>query len=376
MLSGPRGVVEAAVVVVAGGGQGAGAVRRQGWDESREPVRVLRAGEHAALSLLPEVRVSALELFVSWGCWHGSVAGGPSNHLLSSQVQCVNALGQMVNDPARLARAFGPLLGTREVLEIEPGRFLTFEYIGDEDFFGEGGGRWPGARFEVHERRCRLLASDGGRCRRVGLGGVEVHRVVSSRDRSSRQPMPFGGPLRRRADAPDGPVRGDLVPFDELLQEPLYQLMRQQLLAWELEKARAHGADRVRVVLVSPIGQRAVSAGHCTVRVVRSLGGRVSEVWSVVAAPQRPVRVDGQQPVRRPCRDVRRVRVPLRRGRERGGVTEALSAAARLGSAVADRPRCRSVVVDQRHRRGVVDRPRRVADGLARTGHDGGRRRC
>jgi len=53
--------------------------------------------------------------------WHAGVGSGPSNHLLSSQVQCTNALGQMVTDPERIARAFG--LGVGEVLQIEPGRF-------------------------------------------------------------------------------------------------------------------------------------------------------------------------------------------------------------------------------------------------------------
>jgi hypothetical protein len=46
--------------------------------------------EHAAHSLLPEVRVIALELFAELGIpWHKGIANGPSNHLLSSQVQCV-----------------------------------------------------------------------------------------------------------------------------------------------------------------------------------------------------------------------------------------------------------------------------------------------
>ena len=35
----------------------------------------------------------------------------------------------MVTDPDRLVRAFAGPLGTVEVLEIEPGRHLTFEYI-------------------------------------------------------------------------------------------------------------------------------------------------------------------------------------------------------------------------------------------------------
>ena len=94
--------------------------------------------EHASHTLLPEVRVAALELFAELGIpWHKGIAKGPSNHLLSSQVQCVNALGQMVGDPARVELAFGELLGIAEVLQIEPGRYLTFEYIGPTDYFGE-----------------------------------------------------------------------------------------------------------------------------------------------------------------------------------------------------------------------------------------------
>ncbi len=34
--------------------------------------------------------------------------------------------------------------------------------------------------------------------------------------------------------------------------EPCFQLVRQQLLAHELEKTHAHGVDRVRVVHISP----------------------------------------------------------------------------------------------------------------------------
>ena len=101
--------------------------------------------EHARLSLLPEVREMALTLFAELEiAWHAGVAGGPSNHLLSSQVQCVNALGQMVADPGRLVAAFGDLLGIDEVLQIEPGRFLTFEFIGDVDLLHEAvAGRRP-----------------------------------------------------------------------------------------------------------------------------------------------------------------------------------------------------------------------------------------
>jgi hypothetical protein len=97
---------------------------------------------YAAYSLLPEVRHHALDVFAELGVpWHAGIGGGPSNHLLSSQVQCVNALGQMVIGPDRIVRAFGPILGTAEVDQIEPGRWLTVEYIGSEDHLGEAVGR-------------------------------------------------------------------------------------------------------------------------------------------------------------------------------------------------------------------------------------------
>ncbi len=73
------------------------------------------------------MRDQVLDLFAAEAIpWHAGIGGGPSNHLLSSQVQCANALGQMIRDRHRLDRAFGDLLDIDEVLEIEPGRFLKF----------------------------------------------------------------------------------------------------------------------------------------------------------------------------------------------------------------------------------------------------------
>ena len=46
---------------------------------------------------------------------------GPSGHLLSSQLQCVNALRRMVEDEQRIKGAFGSAIDITEVLEIEPG---------------------------------------------------------------------------------------------------------------------------------------------------------------------------------------------------------------------------------------------------------------
>jgi hypothetical protein len=248
---------------------------------------------HAGSSLLPEVRVMALALFAELGIpWHAGIGVGPSNHLLSSQVQCVNALGQMVEDPDRLSRAFGDLLGTAEVLEIEPGRFLTFEYIGPVDYFNEA----PGGE-RVRGARCTSV--DATFLHRTHAGLIELVLLEWKYTESyrPRTPQPDKDAVRwgrygTQLMAPDGPVRGDLLAFADLLDEPLYQLMRQQLLAHELEKDHAQGAERVRVVHVTPAANLAYQQSlHRPSQ--RALGDAVSGVWSkLLRVPDRFVSVD------------------------------------------------------------------------------------
>lgn len=233
--------------------------------------------EHAALSLLPEVRDDALALFAELGIpWHAGVDGGPSNHLLSSQVQCVNALGQMVRDPDRLRRAFGPLLDTAEVLQVEPGRFLTFEYIGDTDHFDEGKGR-------PRVRGAHSTSVDAAFLHRTTAGVVELVLVewkyTESYGRRKDEPSKDAVRWRRYGAAwcdPEGPVTTELA-FADALQEPLYQLVRQQLLARALEQEHAHGADVVRVLHVSPPGNAAYASSLQPAQ--RALGETVHEVW-------------------------------------------------------------------------------------------------
>ncbi len=249
--------------------------------------------EHAALSLLPEVRDRAIALFAELGIpWHAGIGDGPGNHLLSSQVQCVNALGQMVADPTRIVGAFGPLLETREVLQIEPDRWLTFEYIGDEDHLHEavGGHRTRGARCTSVDAAFLHCTLDGV----VELVLVEWKYTESYVLRKA-DPSKDAERLRRYGAllaAPDGPIRADLLPFEELVNEPLYQLVRQQLLAYELEKARAHGADRVRVVHVLPAANEAYQASLHGAG-AQSLGSTVKEVWQrLLRHPDRFMSVD------------------------------------------------------------------------------------
>ena len=81
--------------------------------------------------------------------------------------------------------------------------------------------------------------------------------------------------------SPDGPIRSNVLPIELLLDEPFYQLMRQQLLAYRLEEARAHGADVVRVlhVLASENSGYQDSLARDEHRLI---GATVDEVWATI----------------------------------------------------------------------------------------------
>lgn len=249
--------------------------------------------EYATLSLLPEVREAALAMFVELRIpWHAGVAAGPSNHLLSSQVQCVNALGQMVTEPSRLVSAFGGLLGIGEVLQIEPGRFLTFEYIGEQDLLHEalGGKRTRGAYSTSVDAAFLHRATDGV----LELVLVEW-KYTEQYPLRAISPAKNAVRLKRYGTLlhdPTGPIRDDLLSFDHLTDEPFYQLVRQQLLAHALESNNPYGAGRCRVVHVSPAGNIAYQASLARPE-HQALGSSVGQVWKqLLRLPDRFVPMD------------------------------------------------------------------------------------
>lgn len=245
----------------------------RGWYDFCIPV------DYAAENLLPEAS-GAIDLFDRLGArWHSSVAGGPSNHLLSSQVQCVNALFAMTHDPERIVRAFGHVVDIAEVLPIEDGRFLTFEYIGPVDYFGEGNGA-------ARTRGSKCTSVDAAFLHRTSEGLTELALVewkYTEQYAKVRPASPGYDRTRTRRYGPDyfepnGPLRSDLLPIELMFDEPFYQLMRQQLLAHRLEIDLAEGAEIVRVLhVLSPDNveyqQSLVRPEH------RELGETVDAVW-------------------------------------------------------------------------------------------------
>lgn len=213
-------------------------------------------------NLLPSAR-HALELFDELGIpWHAGVAGGPSNHLLDSQVQCVNALAPLVTDPVAVAAIFGGTLDIAEVLEIEDGRCLTFEWIGDRDYLGERDGL-------TRTRGSRTTSADAAIRYRTPMGAVEIALIEWKYTEDYTGKALSGGVeglelrmarYRPLWDDPDCPIAAGSIVYGELFREPLYQLLRLQLLADQMERSHERAADRVRLVVAASSRNRALAS--------------------------------------------------------------------------------------------------------------------
>lgn len=234
-------------------------------DDARGPAPYIRDGRPvgrypyclpASLSsynLLPEVRAEALKRFAAARiAWQASIDGRPTNHLLSSQVQCVNALMQMSGSPRLVVAGFGEVLPISEPLPIEDSRYLTFEYIGAADHLGEA------KPASARERGRFCTSADAAIRYRRPDGGIEV-ALIEWKYTESYDGRPLTRSRSDRLDRyrplfedPNGPLRTDVIPYADLFVEPFYQLMRQQLLADAMERSGELGADTVRVLHVAP----------------------------------------------------------------------------------------------------------------------------
>lgn len=217
---------------------------------------------HAVQNLLPDARATALDLFERLGItWHAGIRGGPGNHLLDSQVQCVNALAPHAHDPGALRWLFAEALPIAEVLPIELDAHVTFEWIGESDHLDEAQGmtRKRGSRVTSADAAIRYRAIDGS----IEVALIEwkyredfnnpqvEHDAGLAEDRMRhRQPL---------WDDAACPLRHEAIAYGQLFVEPRYQLFRLQSLAARMEQAGELEAKQVRLVVVASSRNQALA---------------------------------------------------------------------------------------------------------------------
>jgi len=260
----------------------------------RKPRQYCLPFEHAEENLFSEIRQSAPAYFAhpQYGIkWHDGQNRKPSNHLCDSQVCCVNFLFPFADKPKELAEVLRPVFpDLQEMLKIANGQYVAFEWIGQCDYLGEkiqarNKRRSRGANCTSTDAAVKFARTDGKRqivlieWKYTESYSSVFLKIARSKRRTDRTLI--YQPLYLQADCP---INKNLLPsFDSLFYEPFYQLMRQQFLAHEMEKAHELGADVVSVLHIAP--ERNTDFRKVTSPELQSPGKSATEVWGKLARP-------------------------------------------------------------------------------------------
>lgn len=257
--------------------------------------------EHAEENLMPKIRKTATDFFDKHKIkWHQGQNSKPSNHLCDSQVCCVNFLFPFADQPKALETLFRQVYPSlEEMLPIEDDSYVSFEWIGEDDYLGEKKGhrstnRTRGANCTSADAAVKFRHKDGQK--QIVLiewkytesyNTVSLKKSAGGRDRTTIYQRLYG--------EEDCPLNINLIPyFDTLFYEPFYQLMRQQFLAHEMEKAHELGADITSVLHISP--RHNTDFLRVTSPALQSLGDTATGVWkNLVKQPDRFISVNAEE---------------------------------------------------------------------------------
>lgn len=221
------------------------------------------AGDDRYHGLQPMIRDQTDRLFSTLGIQFHTFVG----HGRSSQACCLNFLMPFADKPEALSKWVGHVLEITPptMLEIEDPaagahRFVAFEYTGPDkkDFLDECNGRPPGRGANATAADAAVAFVDASGKRTLLLiewkYTEEYRKHQLSKDNKGKRNERYADKLFD----PQGPLRADTgLTFEDFLHEPFYQLARQQMLAWQIER-RSVRFDAVRNLHLSPSGNRAL----------------------------------------------------------------------------------------------------------------------
>ena len=214
--------------------------------------------------------------------WHPQ-----SDHCLSSQGCCLNFLMPLADRPYELGKVLSHALGLDgvEPLPIDEGygdetSYVAFEWAGAGNLLDEARGRGTPKRGSnstsvdamvhfLHKGR-KHIALIEWKYAENDTGPVEVGTYETRLKR-------YGA----RMFCPDGPLKQNAsLTLHDFLYHPFYQLLRQQILAWQMQRMAESNAERVMTLHISPrpnsmihrvSSPRFMGSGHDAYEVFRSL---------------------------------------------------------------------------------------------------------
>lgn len=198
-----------------------------------------------------------------------------------------------------MAEVLRPVFPTlQEMLKVEGERYIAFEWIGQENYLGErvvrDGKRTRGRHFTSADAVVMFKRTDGKHqtvliewkyAEAYGRESLKISKSGTDRTAIYRS-------LFTRDDCP---INKDvLTDFDALFYAPFYQLMRQQLLAHEMEQAKELGTASVCVLHIAP--DHNTDYRRVTSPELAALGETVTDVWQqLVRPPGRFISVSTEQ---------------------------------------------------------------------------------
>jgi hypothetical protein len=220
--------------------------------------------DEKGFNLSEEIRATAPDYFSSRSItWHTH-----SNHALSSQVCCLNFLMPLAHRPDVLGRLVGAALGIEppQMLAVEKdtdGRpwYIAFEWnAARRDYLNEAGKRpslTRGSNSTSADAYVEFIADGRREALVIEWKYTESYGAPLSKDPKSTRKNRYGSIFT----SPDGPVRANQgLTLEDFFYEPFYQLLRQQMLAFQLQRDPAFPAIRVRVLHISPKANLALHA--------------------------------------------------------------------------------------------------------------------
>jgi hypothetical protein len=184
------------------------------------------------------------------------------------------------------------------MLPIESEKYVSFEWIGQENYLGEkisrNGQRTRGANctstdsivmFERNDKKRQVVLIEWKYTE--SYGSTFLKYADSGTDRT--------GIYKHLFEDVNCPINKKILPsFDSLFYEPFYQFMRQQFLAHEMEKAHEMGADIVSVLHIAPAHNR--DFRKITSPELAKLGESATSVWrELVEAEGRFISVSAEK---------------------------------------------------------------------------------
>lgn len=212
---------------------------------------------------------------ITW--WGGT--GAPPENPVSSQVACVNHL-----DPARqdervaLAVARSVLEAVEAMRAVEDDGYVAYEWVGQRKYLTRERSHSRGAHATSLDALMTAETRDG-----TVLILIEWKYTECYPPGESLAMSPSGTDrveiYRELLERPDCPIQVPSGDLRALFYDPIYQLMRQTLLGWQMVEARELGASDWRHVWVAPEGNRRLLGTNTAPGLA---GDTLAEAWQGV----------------------------------------------------------------------------------------------